>query len=46
MMMMMMIMVFVLEVNQSYVCSRTIESLTEILFNHLELNDDHYCPLN
>ena len=37
---------FVLEVNQLDVCTRTIQSLTEILFNPFELNDDHYCPLN
>ena len=37
---------FVLEVNQLDVCTRTIESLTEILFNPFELSDDHYCPLN
>ena len=37
---------FVLEVNQLDVCTRTIESLTEILFNPFELNNDHYCPLN
>ena len=37
---------FCLEVNQLDVCTRTIESLTEILFNPFELNDDHYCPLS
>ena len=37
---------FVMEVNQLDVCTRTIESLTKILFNSFELNDDHHCPLN